>query len=265
MKLLRAHAVVYTAINSMLVAIWAATGASLGSFWPIWPIITWGAALGIHGGVTAGLRTPRTRHLTEGDWPVLELSDPADDDAWTSHAAGEGTRQWVAVMFIDIVGSTALNDAMGDEAWQRTLFDHRSRVRTAVRGWDGVEVGTAGDGSLARFDTPSDAVLCAIDIQRQIEQLNHRGASAPPVRIGIHAGEAVHSDRDLLGRVVNLASRVADEAGAGEILVTERVADELDADVSVDDRGLRPLKGLAQPRHILAIEWSSGEADDRND
>ena len=259
MKSVRIHAVIYTAINAMLVAIWAATGASLSGFWPIWPIITWGAALVIHGGVIAGVLSPSGGpSLSRRDEHELEESDYLDERPETPPVRGEARRKWVAVMFVDIVGSTGLNETLGDDEWHRILAEHRSLVRSAVQSCGGAEVGTAGDGALARFDSPADAVACAVGIQREIDDLNRDEQFAPDVRIGIHAGEATQTDRDLLGRVVNLASRVADEAGPREILVTEPVADELGSDVTVDDRGLRPLKGLDRPRHLLAVDWSAG-------
>ena len=241
----------------MLVGIWAAAGGSLGSFWPIWPIITWGAALGIHAGVTAGLSTGPGR-LSSGRRLELEERDTAEGEEWGLPRGSAGRRKWVAVAFVDIVGSTGLNDALGDDEWHRVLSEHRALVRAAVSDGGGDEVGTAGDGSLIRFDSPSAAARCAIDIQQTIQALNRSDGFAPEVRIGIHAGEAVEADQDLLGRVVNLASRVADEAGAGEILVTESVADQLDPDLAVDDRGLRSLKGLDRPRHLLAVRWAGG-------
>jgi class 3 adenylate cyclase len=56
--------------------------------------------------------------------------------------------------------------------------------------------------------------------------------------------------------VINLASRVTDEATPGEILVTEPVADQLVGKLELEDRGLRELKGLSQPRHLLAVKWT---------
>jgi class 3 adenylate cyclase len=82
-----------------------------------------------------------------------------------------------------------------------------------------------------------------------------QGALVPELRVGIHAGEAVAEDNDLVGRVINLAARVTDAAEPGEILITEPVADHLSPGVPLVDRGLRPLKGFAQPRHLLAVAW----------
>ena len=133
-------------------------------------------------------------------------------------------------------------------------------MRECIGAHDGTEVGTQGDGFLVRFPLPDQAVACAISLHRQMHESRERGAFVPELRIGIHAGEAVADDNDLVGRVINLASRVTDAAAPGEILVTEPVADHLSPGVALVDRGLRPLKGFAQPRHLLAVAWhATGE------
>lgn len=76
------------------------------------------------------------------------------------------------------------------------------------------------------------------------------------MRIGIHAGEAVEDDGDLVGRVVNVAARVAAEARPNEILVTEPVADHVGASLDFEDRGVRELRGVSQGRHLLAVLWA---------
>lgn len=287
------HVVVYAAVNGVLLVIWALTGeGSLGdlqgfaedpdsidpaSFWPVWPIVTWGAGLAIHsalvlvyGVLGAGRRRRRRRHrveMIEHARTAADLGRSAVDSVMTglrratgvpgAAEAGPGSgspaRQWVTVMFTDIVNSTQLNEALGDEEWTRVLRRHRETVRRAFADRGGREVSTQGDGFLARFDSPAEAVLCAIDIQRDV--IENREDSTPGVRIGIHAGEAVEDDGDLVGRVVNLASRVAAEAAPDEILVTEPVADYLGGRIALEDRGIRELKGFTQPRHLLSVVW----------
>ncbi|MEX0873956.1 MAG: adenylate/guanylate cyclase domain-containing protein [Actinomycetota bacterium] len=171
----------------------------------------------------------------------------------------EPQRKWVTVMFTDIADSTSHNERLGDDEWRRILLDMRTLVRNAIADRNGSEVGTAGDGLLARFASPADAVLCGVDIQGELTQARTTSEFVPEVRIGIHAGEAVEEDGDLVGRVINLASRVTDEASPGEILVTEPVADQLIGKLELEDKGLRELKGLAQPRHLLAVRWSEGD------
>ena len=164
-------------------------------------------------------------------------------------------RQWVAVMFTDLVGSTGLAESLGDATWHEMLANHRRDVRQCIEQHHGEEVGTQGDGFLVRFDTPDAAVQCAISLHRTMYDARQRGVFVPELRVGIHAGEVVADDNDLVGRVINLAARVTDAADPGEILVTEPVADHLSPGIALADRGLKPLKGFAQPRHLLAVMW----------
>jgi class 3 adenylate cyclase len=158
-------------------------------------------------------------------------------------------------MFTDLVGSTGLAENLGDATWHEMLASHRQLVRGCVSEHQGAEVGTQGDGFLVRFATPDAAIACAISLQRSMAQSRIGGAFVPELRIGVHAGEAVADDNDLVGRVINLAARVTDAAEPGEILITEPVADHLSPGIALADRGLKPLKGFAQPRHLLAVVW----------
>ena len=164
-------------------------------------------------------------------------------------------RHWVVVMFTDLVGSTGLAESLGDATWHEMLAAHRKQVRECIERHHGTEVGTQGDGFLVRFETPDAAVACATSLQTDMHQARASGAFVPELRVGIHAGEAVADDNDLVGRVINLAARVTDAAEPGEILVTEPVADHLSPGIGLADRGLKPLKGFAQPRHLLAVMW----------
>ena len=156
-------------------------------------------------------------------------------------------------MFTDIVDSTQLTEALGDEQWSRLLRQHREAVRRAFVARGGQEVATQGDGFLARFDSPAHAVLCAVDIQRDVSERQKGDAIVPRVRIGIHAGEAVEDDGDLVGRVVNLAARVAGEAEAGEILVTEPVAEPFALSLPGYplSKYMRRFLDLGQPIHFI--------------
>lgn len=287
----------YVAICTMLVVIWALgeTGSfgdlrgfvedpetiDSAEFWPVWVIVTWGAAVIMHLGAVLGYglfgrkrRRDRRRQRAElaeharraADVGTKAVTGVVDEfrrrrrrsDDWRDLVKPGTTgpeRRWVTVMFTDIVNSTQLTEALGDEQWSRILRAHRELVRQAILTRGGEEVATQGDGFMARFEAPADAVLCGVDVQRAIAERGDEDVVVPAVRIGIHAGEAVEDDGDLVGRVVNLASRVAGEADAGEILVTEPVADYLGTRLSFRDCGVRTLKGISQPRHLLAVEW----------
>jgi class 3 adenylate cyclase len=253
MTLLSLHAAIYVAVNAVLVLLWLLLGGELASlrdpigavrgdgFWPLWVAAFWGVLLGLHLAVTLiGRRRRRRRTRTR-----------------RSGSASDGPR-WITAMFTDIVGSTTLNAELGDEAYSRVLADHRELVRRTVREHHGVEVGTQGDGFLLRFDGAADALGCAVALQRRLASEREGDGSAPRIRIGMHAGEVVSHDGDVIGKMVNLAARVADEAGPDEVLVTEPVADHAPAASAFEDRGLQPLRGVTTPRHVLALQWDRG-------
>jgi class 3 adenylate cyclase len=245
----------------------------------VWVLLSWGAAIVIHLGVVlaVGLFGGRARRRRKA--MAREARRAAHELHRQAHAAKAERRQermqrrgasghaetpkppsgperkWVTVMFTDIANSTGLTEELGDDEWSRLLSGHRDLVRSLFVSHGGQVVGTQGDGCLGRFPTPAEAVLCAVDIQKEIAQTRHDTDFPLEVRIGIHAGEAVEDDGDLVGRVVNVAARVTSETKPGEILVTEPVADYLGGELRFEDRGLRELRGLSQPRHLLAVRW----------
>lgn len=266
-------------------------------FWPLIVIAAWGGALIIHLGVViallpgAGRRRRERAHRRHAHQipppppvPSMPPGAPTTDFGKQAAQAAIGLvetltgkvasrpskaatstpgRHWVAVMFTDLVGSTGWAERLGDVAWHEVLADHRRDVRRCIDEHGGAEVGTQGDGFLVRFETPDAAVACAMSLHRHMHDARQRGSFVPELRVGIHAGEAVADDNDLVGRVINLAARVTDAAAPGEILVTEPVADHLSPGIALVDRGLKPLKGFAQPRHLLAVRWQTGtESDD---
>lgn len=245
----RRHLYIYLIFVVFWTFIWAVSSG--GEFWPVYPAMGWGVGVAIHG-VTAYTkeqeRREREREAAERRETVTPPPPPPRPQA--------PAKPWVAVMFTDITNSTSLNEALGDDAWTRFRERHREFLQRNFANHGGREVKSTGDGFLARFTTPRDAVLCAIDIQRRIEEQRLSEGLMPRVRIGIHAGEAVDVDEgDMVGNAVNLASRVTSEAAPGEILVTEPVADQVEGFIAVEDRGVRTLRGVSRPRHLLAVRW----------
>jgi class 3 adenylate cyclase len=253
----RAHAAAYGLTNGFLVGTWALTGH--GFFWPFFPIAGWGVGLGMHAVSTRQAQ----RHDQEKQQQVRDASTEAGRQAPGQpmvRTEGEhpvSTRTQVAVMFTDIVDSTRLTALIGDENWTRVRARHREMLGRCYDMHGGREVNSIGDGFLARFDSVGEAVLCATDIQRGLDKERRETGFAPSVRIGINAGDAIDEDGDLLGTVVNVASRITAAANANEILITETVADRLDGRFKIDDRGLRELKGLDRALHILSVDWSA--------
>jgi class 3 adenylate cyclase len=212
---------------------------------------------------SAGRRATSRDDRRSPDAPTTDVAAPvATEDAPTFGrrlADQSASRHWVAVMFTDIVDSTPLNQQYGDEAWAEILAEHRRVVRGCVADCRGREVGTQGDGFLVRFESPDEAAACAIALQRHLLGARAHDDRTVHVRIGIHAGEVVQNDDDLVGRVINLASRVTGAAAPDEILVTEPFADHLTGGHPLVDRGLKTLKGFDQPRHLLALAWNHAD------
>ena len=96
-----------------------------------------------------------------------------------------------AFMFTDIVNSTSLLSAIGDEAWEGVRRWHDRTVTTVVAEHQGNVVKGTGDGFFVAFDEPALAVDSAIAIQRALDEHRRRDGFSPSVRIGVHVGSAI--------------------------------------------------------------------------
>lgn len=148
----------------------------------------------------------------------------------------------------DIVGSTELIARVGDARWRDVLARHYDLVSRRLRMHAGVEVDRAGDGFLARFDAPARAIRFARDIDREDQALGLR------TRAAVHTGEVEVSSGSLRGIAVHIASRLTGLASPGEVLVSSTVRDLVGGSGFVFvDRGVHPLKGVPEPRHVFAL------------
>lgn len=193
---------------------------------------------------------------------IEDLADWAEvDQPELARIAADGR---VVILFSDIEGSTALNERIGDRAWVRLVADHDTLVRRLAQRFGGYVVKSQGDGFMIAFAQPTDAVQCALEVQRALR----RGSkllrkNRIRVRIGIHMGRSVRRGDDLFGRNVAMAARVAAEADGGEILVSERVrnavADSADELQAVFDEGREvELKGFSGSHRLFAISSADG-------
>jgi pimeloyl-ACP methyl ester carboxylesterase/DNA-binding winged helix-turn-helix (wHTH) protein len=150
-------------------------------------------------------------------------------------------RVLATVLFVDIVDSTATSRVLGDKSWIEVLTRFEHDVRQVVGHHRGTVIKTTGDGVLATFDGPGRAVQAAGAV---------RAAAAPLgliVRAGLHTAEIELRGDDIAGIGVHIASRVADAADPGEILVSRTVTDLVaGTGLRFDDRGEHQLKGLDQ-------------------
>ena len=127
-------------------------------------------------------------------------------------------------MFTDIAGYTAL--AQRDEALSlKLLEEHRSLVRPFFQKHGGKEVKTIGDAFLVEFGSALEAVRCAYDLQQSLHELNGGRPSEKQVqvRVGVHLGDVIHSQNDVFGDAVNVASRIEPLSTPGGICISEQV------------------------------------------
>ncbi len=139
-------------------------------------------------------------------------------------ATVDAERRLAAIMFTDLVGFTSV--AQLDEARALALLEeYRRLLRSTFVGHHGTEVKTIGDGFLVEFESTLEAGRCAIEIQEILAEHNRSAGAADPmrVRIGIHVGDVVHDQGDILGDAVNIASRILPLAEPGGICLSEDV------------------------------------------
>jgi class 3 adenylate cyclase len=158
-------------------------------------------------------------------------------------------------MFTDIVDSTKLVEALGDEAWNTLRHWHQRTLRSCFEANGGEEIDHAGDGFFVAFTTVEAATTCAIAIQRLLAEHRLQHGFAPQVRIGLHAAEVVQSDSGYAGKGVHEAARIASAGGGGDIVASRlTLAAVGDRFRCSQERELR-LKGLSSPIVVMNVDW----------
>lgn len=156
-------------------------------------------------------------------------------------------------MFTDIEGSTNLVEALGDEAWQGVLHWHNETLRTLFAEHKGEEVVGTGDGFFVGFDSPDDALACAVAIQRRLAEQRRTQGFAPKVRIGVHASGATQVGKDFSGKGVHEAARIAALAEGDEILSSKGTA--ADGRFPVSEPRTVTLRGTSEAMEVVSVEW----------
>jgi predicted ATPase/DNA-binding NarL/FixJ family response regulator len=155
-----------------------------------------------------------------------------------------------AILMLDIVDSTRKVAEVGDRAWRALLDEHYRIVEKELKEHSGGLVDTAGDGLLATFEAPGEAIRCAWGIQQSDRRL---GLSS---RASVHCGEVERAGAAIRGIAVHLTSRLVALAGPGEVIVSSTTV-ELSAGSGIRfvHRGKRRLKGVAEQRQVfVAVE-----------
>ena len=169
---------------------------------------------------------------------------------------GTEHRKLAAIMFTDMVGYSALAER-NEELALELLEEHRRLLRSIFPKHRGSEIKTIGDGFLAEFSSALAAVQCGIEIQEMIAKRNSLNPSQGnfQVRIGIHAGDVVHRDDDVIGDGVNIAARIEPLAEAGGICISQQVFDQVENRVakSLKRMGQVKLKNMMRPLEVYGV------------
>jgi predicted ATPase/class 3 adenylate cyclase len=177
-----------------------------------------------------------------------------------AHAAPDGS---VTILFSDIENSTLMTERLGDERWLELLRAHNDVFRRRLHARGGYEVKNQGDGFMLVFPSPRQALECAIEVQRELAaRAEESPAEAIRVRMGLHAGEAIHEEGDFFGKNVILAARIAAEADGGEILVSDHLKEKAesegeDGELCFDGGREIELKGLAGTHRVYRAQWDA--------
>ena len=153
------------------------------------------------------------------------------------------------VLFTDIVGSTEQQRNLGDRAWTEIISAFEANSTAIVEQCRGKVIRFTGDGVKAAFEVPGDGLRAARLLVQDASELGH------PIRVGLHTGEVQWSDADLHGMAVNIASRVADQADAGEVLTTTVTQGIVEGgDYAFSDWGEADLKGIGTRKLVRLLQ-----------
>lgn len=180
---------------------------------------------------------------------VDRLADVIEEFVTGTTPRPASDRVLASVLFTDLVGSTAQAARLGDRDWTSLLARHHREVTAAVHEHGGEVIKLLGDGALATFGGPTQAVRCA---QRVILEA---GLSGLEVRGGVHTGEVERQGDDIAGLAVHLAARITALAAGGEVLVSRTVKDlVVGSELRFTDRGEHELRGVPDRWPLFALE-----------
>ncbi len=165
----------------------------------------------------------------------------------------------VTILFCDMVDYAGMTERLGDLASRQVLREHHVIVREAVARHGGREINVQGDGFMVAFGGVARALRCAVDIQRAIRaHVPGEGTEPIAVHIGVHTGDALDEGDDYLGHTVIVASRLADAAEAGEILVSS-LSEQLvqgSGEFTFDGHRETRLKGMERAQPSATLAWA---------
>ena len=161
----------------------------------------------------------------------------------------DSKRKLAAIVFTDIVGFTSL--AAKNQQRASDLLDiQRDLLKPLVESYSGRWVKEMGDGLILTFDTINNAVECCLKIQEK-----SKGIDNLVLRIGIHLGEILEKENDIIGDDVNVTARIEPFSAPGGIAISNKINDAIIREDGFDTKylGKPKLKGVGQEVKVYCI------------
>ena len=221
-----------------------------------------GDVIPVEGARQMAERIPNSRFVEfEGDnhWMSLGDTEPIlgeiEEFLTGARTRPPAERALATVLLTDIVASTDRIAEVGDTAWRHLLDAHNELVRATVEEHRGKPIKSTGDGFLATFDGPAQAIEAARALRGELTALGIE------IRAAVHTGECELIEGDIAGMAVNICARISSLAGPGEILVSSTVTDlVVGSQLEFVDHGEHQLKGVPRPWRVFVVAESEGSA-----
>jgi len=173
------------------------------------------------------------------------------------------------VVFADLAGSTGLYEALGNARAAEAITQLTQWIGRVCDSHGGRVVKTLGDGVLSVFPDGRRALAAVLELQRSRQDRTADWPAEAPMRlqIGVAAGEVIEVDGDCYGDAVNVASRLSDLSGPGQIWATRTVVSQLrfsDREPRYRSLGSFPLRGRQQPTEIFQVDWEDEDPGGHN-
>jgi eukaryotic-like serine/threonine-protein kinase len=162
---------------------------------------------------------------------------------------GESTRTLETILYFDIVGSTGHAVRLGDRQWGDQLGQYYSIVRKTLAAFRGREISNPGDGFLALFDAPAEAVAAVFEIRTAASALGMQ------LRAGLHCGECVWVGDQAVGIALHIGARIATTAEPDQVLVSSTVRDLVaGSGMVLTDAGSHRLRGVPEEWRLYRVD-----------
>ncbi len=156
------------------------------------------------------------------------------------------------LMVTAVANAAALANELGDEAALEAIGEHESVLAKILRTHEGRRIRSVGDGFLASFASTSQAVECAIAMQRGTAARD----GSVHIKIGLNAGEPVAKNNDLFGATVNLTDAICSQSDADLIVASQVIRDLCRGKkLPFSERGDVELSGFDEPIRSFEVDW----------